>query len=95
MVATLADQQYKHEKLNFWEDVYDFDMKNIQKWVLREPVTSNLDLGQVNSSPASILNIDLYTLTSQELDFVSAYHVRMNQEDAVSGIVAYFKVEFT
>lgn len=92
---TLADQQYKHDKLDFWTNVYDFDMTNIQKWVLREPVVSNLDEGQVNSNACCILDIDLYTINLSDLDFVSDYHLRLNQADCVSGLVAHFRVEFT
>ena len=40
---SIQDEEYKHKKIDFWNDVYDFDMTNIQKWVLREPIISNLD----------------------------------------------------
>ncbi len=41
--------QYKYGKIDFWDNVYDFDMTNIKKWVLREPVIGNVNENQINS----------------------------------------------
>ena len=42
------DRQYKDEKINWWDNVYGFDMSCIRKQAISEPLVDVVDPKQVN-----------------------------------------------
>ena len=42
-IAAIEDEEYKENKFSFWNDVYGYEMKNIKKWALMEPVVDRVD----------------------------------------------------
>lgn len=47
-VCAIEDRQYKDDKIHFWDDVYGFDMSNIIKLDLQEPIVDVVDRNQVS-----------------------------------------------
>lgn len=47
-VCAIEDRQYKDEKINWWDDVYGFDMSSIRKTAISEPLVDIVDPKQVN-----------------------------------------------
>lgn len=48
-VCGIEDRQYKDEKINWWDDVYGFDMSSIRKVAISEPLVDVVDPKQVYS----------------------------------------------
>ena len=48
-VTAIEDRQYKDDKINWWDDVYGFDMSCIRKVALQEPLVDVVDRNQVGS----------------------------------------------
>lgn len=46
-VCGIEDRQYKDEKINWWDDVYGFDMSAIRKVAISEPLVDVVDPKQV------------------------------------------------
>ena len=46
-VTAIEDRQYKDDKINWWDDVYGFDMSCIRKVALQEPLVDVVDRNQV------------------------------------------------
>lgn len=46
-VCAIEDRQYKDEKINWWDDVYGFDMSSIRKVAISEPLVDVVDPKQV------------------------------------------------
>lgn len=46
-VCGIEDRQYKDEKINWWDDVYGFDMSSIRKVAISEPLVDVVDPKQV------------------------------------------------
>ena len=42
-LASLEDEQYREEKINFWDNVYGVSMKCVKKWALRYPLVDNIE----------------------------------------------------
>ena len=42
-LASLEDEEYKSQKLSFWNNVYCFDMSCMNKWVMIEPLVDIAD----------------------------------------------------
>lgn len=46
-ITAIEDRQYKDEKINWWDDVYGFDMSSIRKVAITEPLVDVVDPKQV------------------------------------------------
>lgn len=58
-MATIEDEEYFEEKINFWDSVYGVDMSCIKKWSLKEPLVELIDAKNINGEACAILDIDL------------------------------------
>ena len=95
-LAGIEDKDYKSGKINFWEDVYGVDMSCFKNAVIGEPLVDVCPQKLINSSSCRILDIDLYTVKKEDLDFSSKYEITFTREnDYFSGLVAWFDTGFT
>ncbi|CAH0550032.1 unnamed protein product [Brassicogethes aeneus] len=94
-VTAIEDRQYKDEKINWWDDVYGFDMSSIRKVAISEPLVDVVDPKQVVTTPALIKEVDLYTVTKKDLEFAAPFTLTVRRNDYVQALVTYFNVEFT
>ena len=95
-LAGIEDTDYKASKINFWEDVYGVDMSCFKNAVIGEPLVDVCPQKLINSSSCRILDIDLYTVKKEDLDFSSKYEITFTREnDKFSGLVAWFDTGFT
>jgi len=94
-LCAIEDQKYFEDKINFWDDVYGFDMSCIKKLALTEPLVDCCDPKQLISNAYPILDIDLYTVKKEELDFQSKFELKILRDDYCHALVAYFTVQFS
>ncbi|KAK9821131.1 hypothetical protein WJX81_004539, partial [Elliptochloris bilobata] len=50
-VVAIEDAEYRHEKIDFWDNVYGFDMRCIKALAMQEPLVDTVDPDQVLSQP--------------------------------------------
>eukprot|EP00474_Spongospora_subterranea_P006576 CRZ07034.1 hypothetical protein [Spongospora subterranea] len=94
-ICSIEDAQYKSEKIDFWQNVYGFNMDCIREMALAEPLVDCVEPKFVNSNCARILSIDLNTVTKEELDFESGFQLQIFRKDYVQALVCFFDVEFS
>ena len=94
-LAGIEDTDYKSTKINFWEDVYGVDMSCFKNAVIGEPIVDVCPQKLINSSSCRILDINLYTVKKEDLDFSSKYEITFSRDDRFSGLVAWFDTGFT
>jgi protein arginine N-methyltransferase 1 len=94
-LAGIEDTDYKSTKVNFWEDVYGVDMSCFKNAVIGEPIVDVCPQKLINSSSCRILDIDLYTVKKEDLNFSSKYEITFTRDDRFSGLVAWFDTGFT
>lgn len=94
-VCAIEDAQYRNDKLDFWDDVYGFNMSCIKEQALVEPLVDTCDKEQIISDSKKILDIDIYTVTKEQLDFKSDFNLTFKRDDYCHALVAYFSVEFS
>lgn len=59
-ITAIEDRQYKDEKINWWDDVYGFDMSSIRKVAITEPLVDVVDPKQVRIAKRTHLPFVLY-----------------------------------
>lgn len=94
-VCAIEDRQYKDEKINWWDDVYGFDMSSIRKVAISEPLVDVVDPKQVVTNACLVKEVDLYTVKKEDLDFSSPFHLQVRRNDYIQALVTYFTIEFS
>ncbi|XP_022909143.1 protein arginine N-methyltransferase 1 isoform X2 [Onthophagus taurus] len=94
-ITAIEDRQYKDEKINWWDDVYGFDMSSIRKVAISEPLVDVVDPKQVVTNACLVKEVDLYTVKKSDLDFSTPFHLQVRRNDYVQALVTFFNVEFT
>jgi len=95
MVAAIEDEEYKSNKIGFWDDVYGVDMSSIKSWAMLEPLVDIVERKQINTDSCAILDIDIKKCKISDLDFASEYRLNVKRDDKVHALVAWFEVYFT
>ncbi|XP_017057544.1 protein arginine N-methyltransferase 1-B [Drosophila ficusphila] len=94
-ITAIEDRQYKDEKINWWDNVYGFDMSCIRKVAVTEPLVDVVDPKQVVSTSCMVKEVDLYTVQKEDLNFSSKFSLSIKRNDFVQALVTYFNIEFT
>jgi protein arginine N-methyltransferase 1 len=63
-ITAIEDRQYKDEKINWWDDVYGFDMSSIRKVAISEPLVDVVDPKQIVTNSCLVKEVDLYVFGS-------------------------------
>lgn len=94
-VSALEDGQVKRERIDFWEDVYGFNMTPIKNIAIKEPVVDVVDSKALVTNSVPILHLDILTCTKEDLEFSSQFALRAQRNDYIHGLVTYFECAFT
>ncbi|CAE6462512.1 unnamed protein product [Rhizoctonia solani] len=93
-LAAIEDQDYKEEKINFWDNVYGFDFSCIKDIALREPLVDTVDLKSVVTKPYAIKHIDLRTVKKEDLTFSTDFTLVAERVDYIHAFLAWFDICF-
>jgi len=93
-IAAIEDQDYKEEKINFWDNVYGFDYSCIKDIALREPLVDTVELKAVVTDPCMIKHIDLLTAKKEDLTFEAPFSLTATRDDYVHAFLAWFDICF-
>jgi len=93
-LAAIEDQEYKEEKINFWENVYGFNYSCIKDIALREPLVDAVELKAVVTNPCVIKHINLLTAKKEDLTFDAPFSLMATRDDYVHAFLAWFDISF-
>lgn len=82
-VCAIEDRQYKDDKINWWDEVYGFNMSCIRKVAITEPLVDVVDPKQVVSNSCLLKEVDLYTVTKDELAFSSPFSLQVSYKNSL------------
>jgi len=94
-LTAIEDGEYKQEKINFWDNVYGFNMSSIKKVAMREPLVDVVEPHMVISNSVPVLKVDIATVKKSDLTFSSPFHLTALRNDYCHAFVAYFDIEFS
>ncbi|BFU22297.1 protein arginine N-methyltransferase 1, putative [Entamoeba histolytica HM-3:IMSS] len=90
----IEDQWYYDNKINFWRNVYGFNMTPMRAEVLKEPLVETLNSSSIVTSDDCILTIDINTMKYEDQCFTSPFKIKAFREDFVYGFSTWFDVSF-
>ena len=94
-VTAIEDRQYKDDKINWWDDVYGFDMSCIRSVALQEPLVDVVDKNQVVSNSCLLKEIDIQTCTKDDIPFDSPFTLKMKRNDYVQVITTIMILHYS
>jgi len=94
-IAGIEDSEYKQEKIEFWNNVYGFDMSCIKNIAIREPLVDTVEASAVMSSSYKFNSIDLNKVKVEDLTFTKPFSCKGIRNDFMHALIAWFDVEFS
>lgn len=61
----IEDQEYRAEKIDFWDNVYGFNMRVIKDIAITEPLVDVVESRSVLTNAVPILHLDILTCTKE------------------------------
>ena len=93
-VCAIEDGDYRKEKIDFWDNVYGFDMKCIKQTALLEPLVDTVENDAVITNQSELYNIDIRTVKVEQLAFKKDFKIVFNRDDTCHAIVVHFDTIF-
>ncbi|KAL3698793.1 hypothetical protein R1sor_012869 [Riccia sorocarpa] len=94
-LTAIEDADYKSEKIDFWNNVYGFDMSCIRKQAMREPLVDTVDSNQLVTHSYLLKTMDISKMGSGDASFSAPFKLVATKNDFVHALVAYFDVSFS
>lgn len=95
VLSAIEDSEYKEDKINWWENVYGFNMSCIKRIATSEPLVDTVDAKQVVTTYCPILSLDLTTVRKEDLTFTVPFALKCRRDDYIHALVAHFDIEFS
>uniref|UniRef100_A0A0D9XCW4 Protein arginine N-methyltransferase 1 n=1 Tax=Leersia perrieri TaxID=77586 RepID=A0A0D9XCW4_9ORYZ len=94
-LTAIEDAEYKEDKIEFWNNVYGFDMRCIKKQAMMEPLVDTVDANQIVTNCQLLKTMDISKMTPGDASFTVPFKLVAERNDYIHALVAYFNVSFT
>nr|GEY43792.1 probable protein arginine N-methyltransferase 1.2 [Tanacetum cinerariifolium] len=94
-LTAIEDAEFKEDKIEFWNNVYGFDMSCIRKQSIMEPLVDTVDHNQIVTNCQLLKTMDISKMTSGDASFTAPFKLVAERDDYIHALVAYFDVAFT
>ncbi|KAL1081140.1 hypothetical protein V6Z11_D09G044000 [Gossypium hirsutum] len=91
----IEDAEYKDDKIEFWNNVYGFDMSSIKKQAMMEPLVDTVDQKQIVTNCHLLKTMDISMMVPGDASFTAPFKLIAERDDYIHAFVAYFDVSFT
>ena len=89
------DADFKTKRLDWWNDVYGYDMSCIREQILVEPLVDTVPGSAVITRMCQIKSLDLQTVKSEQLKFTAPFRLQVARNDYLAAFCLYFDTGFT
>ncbi|CAF0869780.1 unnamed protein product [Adineta ricciae] len=94
-ITGIEDRDYKEDKVEWWANVYGYNMSCLKNYVMREPLIDTVDKRQICTDHFALKTYDLKTMTADDIDMDVKFQLRAVRDDYIHAFVTYFVVEFS
>jgi len=94
-LTAIEDSEYKEDKINFWKNVYGFNMQCIRNIAMKEPLVDVVEPHMLVTNSVPVLRIDISKVVKEDLTFTSQFKLTASRNDYIHAVVAYFDIEFS
>ncbi|KAJ4756988.1 Protein arginine N-methyltransferase 1.1 [Rhynchospora pubera] len=94
-LTAIEDAEYKDDKIEFWDNVYGFNMSCIKKQAMMEPLVDTVDPNQIVTNSQLLKTMDISKMSPGDASFTASFKLIAERTDYIHALVAYFDVSFT
>ncbi|TYH15295.1 hypothetical protein ES288_A05G030200v1 [Gossypium darwinii] len=94
-LTAIEDAEYKDDKIEFWNNVYGFDMSCIKKQAMMEPLVDTVDQKQIVTNCHLLKTMDISKMVPGDASFTAPFKLIAERDYYIHAFVAYFDVSFT
>jgi len=96
MIAGVETNEYQATKIDFWKDVYGFDMSCLQAAgsAVKSTTAEAIDPTSLITKQALIKSLDMLVCKDEELDFFSDFTIAVTKADVLGAFVVWFDCMF-
>lgn len=94
-VCAAEDLKMKNERIDFWNNVYGFDMSVIRDVAQREAIVDVIDAEAICTNAVPIHKIDILKCTQEAMSFDSSFILHATRNDYIHAFVVFFECAFT
>jgi len=94
-IAGIEDEEYKQDKIDYWDNVYGFNMSCIKKIAIREPLVDTVEGKALVTSANRFYTVNLETVKVEDLIFKNPFSIKVSRTDNIHAFIAWFEVEFS
>ncbi|KAG5547267.1 hypothetical protein RHGRI_013068 [Rhododendron griersonianum] len=94
-LTAIEDAEYKEDKIEFWNNVYGFNMSCIKKQSMMEPLVDTVDQNQIVTNCQLLKTMDISKMAPGDASFTAPFKLVAERDDYIHALVAYFDVTFT
>lgn len=95
LLTALDDEDFKNDRVNFWDDVYGFKMSAMKQPLLNEAVVDFIKPHSAISDAVPIKDLYLQQITVKQLDFSSPFEIVANRAGTIYALGGWFDTWFT
>ncbi|KAB2003964.1 hypothetical protein ES319_D11G165400v1 [Gossypium barbadense] len=94
-LTAIEDAEYKDDKIEFWNNVYGFDMSCIKKQAMMEHFVDTVDQKQIVTNCHLLKTMDISKMVPGDASFTASFKLIAERDDYIHAFVAHFDVSFT
>ncbi|KAJ5078122.1 protein arginine n-methyltransferase 3 [Anaeramoeba ignava] len=94
-LAGIENPNFKPDKIDFWKDVYGFDMTCFQDLVYLEPSVEAVDPETIVTNTILLKEIDTQVLKKEDISLKSSFILTTQKNCNLNGLVAFFTTTFS
>ncbi|XP_074280702.1 putative protein arginine N-methyltransferase 1.2 [Silene latifolia] len=94
-LTAIEDADYKEDKIEYWNNVYGFNMSCIRKQAILEPLVDTVDQNQIVTNCHLLKTMDISKMSPGDASFTAPFKLVAERTDYIHALVAYFDVSFT
>ncbi|KAL0254492.1 Ribosomal protein arginine N-methyltransferase rmt3 [Diplodia seriata] len=94
-MAPFSDDDFIADSIDFWHDVYGFDMSAMMEKIRDDVRVRSLKTDKLIAPSSQFLQLPLHTITTEELEFVKSFSVEVDKDaSALDGWCIWFDTFF-
>jgi len=94
-IGPLMDQEYISDTVEFWYDVYGFDMSAMMEKIYDDVLIRTVPKDKIVGTPAPFINLALHDITVADLTFRKKFRLEVDQNiENLDGFVVWFDTFF-
>jgi protein arginine N-methyltransferase 1 len=93
-ICAFAMNQKLSERFQFWDRIEDFALGYLNEVTRAQPAIEGLSVDDLVSSACTFVQLDLMTITGEDLSFDREFTITFERDCEISGFAVWFDIQF-